>query len=116
MDSFDWHTTEEQEGGGLVLPHFLAPNLGWPAADAQKCADYQRIRRAALAAAIELQPPVEVAVTAHLMACAMDALRFEEALDLLETCCTRQVPRIGSNLDLQASLLEKRALLCRRWG
>jgi tetratricopeptide (TPR) repeat protein len=55
-------------------------------------------------------------VTAHLMACAMNELRFEEALDLLETCCTRQVSRIGSNLDLRASLLEKRALLCRRWG
>jgi len=116
MDSFDWHTTEEQECGGLLLCHFLAPYLGWPVDDKQKAADYQRIRRTILAATIELQPPVEVAVTAHLMACAMNELRFEEALDLLETCCTRQVSRIGSNLDLRASLLEKRALLCRRWG
>ena len=35
----------------------------------------------------------EVAVTAHLMTYAMNALRFEEALDLLESCCVHQALR-----------------------
>ena len=116
MDSFDWHATEEHEAGGLLLRHFLAPFLGSPTDDEKKAADYQRIRNAVLAGKIELQPPIEVAVTSHLMVCAMNGLRFEDAQALLEVCCERLQSRQGLNLDLQASLLEKRALLFRRWS
>jgi len=116
MGSVDWHTTEEQECGGLLLRHFLAPFLGSPPDDEQKAADYQHIRNAMLAGEIRLQPPIEVAVTSHLMVCAMNGLRFEDALALLEACCDRLQSHQKSSLDLQASLLEKRALLCRRWS
>jgi tetratricopeptide (TPR) repeat protein len=116
MDKVDWHTTEEQECGGLLLRHFLAPFLGSPTDDEQKASDYQRIRHAVLAGKIRLQPPIEVAVTSHLMVCAMNEFRFEDALILLEACCDRLQSPQQSNPDLQASLLEKRALLFRRWS
>lgn len=116
MGGVDWHTTEEQKCGGLLLHHFLAPFLGSPTDDEQKAADYQRIRNAMLAGEIRLQPPIEVAVTSYLMVCAMNGLRFEDALVLLEACCDRLQSPQKSTPDLQASLLEKRALLCRRWS
>jgi len=116
MDSFDWYTTEEDECGGLLLSHFLPPFLGQPVDGAQKAADYRRIRNAALAGKIVLQPPIEVAVTYNLMVGAMNQQRFEEAQALLEACCERLQSRCESNLDLRVSLLEKRAWLLGRWG
>lgn len=116
LGSIDWHTTEEQECGGLLLRHFLAPFLGSPTDDEQGAADYQRIRNAMLAEEIRLQPPIEVAVTSHLMMYAMNRLHFEDAQVLLEACCDRLQSSQKSSPDLQASLLEKRALLFRRWS
>ncbi len=116
MDSFDWHVTEEDECGGLLLQYFLLPFLGKPVDDAKKAEDYQRIRVAALAGKIVLQPPIVVAVTYHLMQCAMNELHFEEAQVLLESCCDRLQLCCESNLDFQASLLEKRAWLLGRWS
>jgi tetratricopeptide (TPR) repeat protein len=116
LDQFEWYTTEEDECGGLLLSHFLPPFLGRPIDDGKKVAAYRRIREAILAEKIAFQPSIEVAVTYHLMQCAMNELRFEEAQLLLEACCDRLQPGHESNLDLQASLLEKRAWLLGRWG
>jgi hypothetical protein len=116
LDQFDWHVTEEGECGGLLLSHFLLPFLGKPIDDEEKAAAYQRVHNAVLAGKVVLQPPIEVAVTYHLMQCAMNELRFEEAQLLLEVCCDRLQSRYESNLDFQASLLEKRAWLLGRWG
>lgn len=113
-DSFDWHATEENECGGLLLHDFLSPFLGKPIDARKKAADYQHICDMALAGKVKLQPPIDVAITYHLMVCAK--LHFEEARALLEACCNRlQLPQ-KSNVDLQASLLEKRAWLVGRWS
>ncbi len=116
LDQLDWYTTEEDECSGLLLSQFLPPFLGKPIDDEKKAAAYQRIREAVLAGKVVLQPPIEVAVTYHLMQCSMNELRFEEAQLLLEACCDRLQSRCESNLDFQVSLLEKRAWLLGRWG
>jgi tetratricopeptide (TPR) repeat protein len=116
MESFYWHATEENECGGLLLHDFLSPFLGKPIDAMKKAADYRHIRDMALGGKVMLQPPIEVAITYHLMVCAMNDLHFEEAQALLEECCYRLQSPQKSNLDLQASLLEKRAWLVGRWG
>jgi tetratricopeptide (TPR) repeat protein len=116
MESFDWHATEENECGGLLLYDFLSPFLDKPVDARKKAADYQQVRERALAGKVSLQPPIEVAITYYLMACAMNELRFEEAQALLVECCNRLQSTQKSNVDLQASLLEKRAWLLGRWS
>jgi Tetratricopeptide repeat/Domain of unknown function (DUF1704) len=116
MESFDWHTTEENECGGLLLHDFLSPFLDEPIDARKKAADYRHIREMALEGKVKLQSPIEVAITYHLMVYAMNELHSEEAQALLEECCIRLQSPQKSNLDLQASLLEKRAWLLGRWS
>lgn len=108
--------TEEDECGGLLLQDFLSPFVGKTIDASRKLEDYQRVYDAVLAGKITLQSPIEVAITYHLMVCAMNELRFEEARSLLDVCCDRLRPLQESSVDLQASLLEKRAWLLGRWS
>ncbi len=116
MYSFNWHITEENECGGLLLQYFLPPFLGKTMSVKQRVIDYQRIRKALFEGKIVLQSPIEVAITYHLMIYNMNDLQFEEAQALFETCYERLAPLAKFNVDLQASLFEKHSWLCGRWS
>ena len=116
LDQWNWRTTEEDRCGGLLLHNFLSPFLGRALAATQRVADYHHIRDAALSGKIVLQPPILVSVTHNLMQQAMNERCFEEAQALLDACCRYVEPRLEESLDLQASLLEKRAWLFSVWA
>ncbi len=103
MQQLDWLSSDEQACGGLLLHYHLAPFLSETIDAERRFADYQQI-------------PIEVYITHHLMVYAMNELRFEEAQAFLETCCERLTPLCASSVDLQASLLEKRAILFGTWS
>jgi tetratricopeptide (TPR) repeat protein/transcriptional regulator with XRE-family HTH domain len=111
----DGHDSEERECGGLLLHYFLAPFLGKTIDAQQRTIDYSRILDAVLAGRVKLQPPTEVSITHRLMVSAMNELHFQKAQALLDACDARLGSLQGSNVDLQASLLEKRAWLFGRW-
>src|SRR5260221_8803925 len=46
MDQCDWHMSEDNECGGLLLEYFLSPFLGKPLNVQQRVTDYYRIRDA----------------------------------------------------------------------
>ena len=108
---FDWHISEENECGGLLLHYLLAPFLGKSIDARQRFTDHQRINEYIIAGKVKLLPTVQIAVTHDLMLYAMNRVCFEEAQELLEACSQRLTPFISSQVDLQASLLEKQAWL-----
>ena len=112
----NWHTTEEDECGGLLLHYFLSPFLGKELDITQRVADYRCIREVALTGKIVLQPPIVVSVTHNLMQQALNERRFGEAQTLLDTSCTHLEPFLSTSVDLRASLLEKRAWLFSVWS
>jgi tetratricopeptide (TPR) repeat protein len=116
MQQFDWHGTADDQCGGLLLDYFLSPFLGKIIDVKKRVEDYYHIRDEILAGKVVLQPPIEVAITYHLMVCAINELQFEDARALLEACRERLAPHLPSNVDLQASLLEKHAWLLGRWS
>jgi tetratricopeptide (TPR) repeat protein len=116
MQHIDWHTTGENECGGLLLHYFLPPYLGKSIDAAKRLEDYQRIHTAVLEGRVVLLPLTEVHVLHHLMLYALNTLRFEEAQALLETFCRRLESLQASNRDVKISLLEERALLIGRWS
>ncbi len=115
LQSFDRHSTEENECGGLLLYYRLSPFLGKIIDDEGRFVDYQRIYDAALTGKLVLQPSIEITIMYYLMTSIMDKEHFEEAQVLLEACCKRLAPFQSYNIDLQASLLEKRSWLLGAW-
>lgn len=115
IDSFDWHTNEENECGGLLLYYLLSPFLGQSPDDGKRAMDYQHIYDAIVDGKVVVLPAIEVTVMYHLMVHAMNNLHFKEAQVLLNTSCCRLEPYSQSNLDLQVSLLEKRGWLFGTW-
>ena len=96
MDQIDWHGTDENECGGLLLHYYLIPFLG-KAIDARKrFEDYQRIQDAVRIGKVMLHPPTEVYVTHHMMVHLMNELHFEGARTLLEACYERLIPWLSS--------------------
>jgi len=109
--SFDWHTTQEDECGGLLLYYLLSKYLGESIAAYRRAKDHQYIYVAAVNGRVKLLPTVEIAVMQDLMLSAINSLNFEEAQKLLESCWSRLEQFGASNIDLKVSLLEKRAWL-----
>jgi tetratricopeptide (TPR) repeat protein len=115
MQQIDWHTTDENQCGGFLLHYHLSPFLGKTNDARRRFSDYQLIREMIVTGRVTLHPPTEVYITHHMMVYAMNELRFEEAQALLETCYERLALQLPSNTDLQASLIEKRAILFGTW-
>lgn len=116
MQQFDWHTTDDHEGGGVLLHYHLSPFLG-QTTDADRCfADFQHLQEGVLNGELVLQPPTEVYIAHHMMVHTINRRRFEEARTLLEACCAHLEPLQAADLDLRASLLEKRAMLFGAWS
>ncbi|MBV9021317.1 MAG: hypothetical protein JOZ71_11435, partial [Ktedonobacteraceae bacterium] len=116
MENFDWSATEDHECGGLLLRNVLPQFIGTSINSKRLVKDYQHIRNAVVAEKVVLQPPTEVHITHQLMLYAMNEFSFREAQTVLEACCARLESLQAANADLQASLLEKRALLFSRWS
>ena len=116
MQQLDCHATDELASGGLLLNYHLAPFLSETIDAKKRFADYQQIRSLLYAGNVRLHPPTEVYLTHHMMVYAMNELRFEEAQALLDACCERLAPLCVSSVDLQVSLLEKRAILFGTWS
>ena len=106
----------QQQCGSMLLINFLAPFLGQKLDAQERLREYHMVWQAMMDEVIALEPPIEVAVTHHLMHASIHQLRFEEALASLESCCDRLQAHMEGNPDLTASLLEKRAWLFGRWG
>jgi tetratricopeptide (TPR) repeat protein/transcriptional regulator with XRE-family HTH domain len=115
MQHFDWHSTGENECGGLLLHYFLSPYLGKSMDAAQRFEEYQSIQAAVLAGNVVLLPLTEVHVLHHLILYALNTLRFEDAQAFLEASCGRLESPHMSSRDLKISFLEERALLFGRW-
>jgi len=103
-----------QQDGIQLLYYFLAPILGHKIDNGGKEADYRNMYDAALTGTLRLRPSILVFITHNLMLQAMNERRFEDACQLLDTSCAFLAP-FTSDVDLQASLLEKRAWLFGRW-
>lgn len=116
LNQWNWHTSEENHCGGLLLHNFLAPFLGKKLAVSQRAANYQHVREATFSGKITLQPPILVSVTHNLMQLEMNGRRFDEAQALLDACYKFVEPVLSSSADLQASLLEKWAWLLSVWA
>ncbi len=109
-------TTEENEWGGCLLEYLLSPFLGKTIQYEQQTRDYQRIQNAITAKSLSLQPLMDVNVTHQVLLSLLNKAEFEEALSVLGACCARLEPLQVSLTDLQAALLEERALLFARWS
>lgn len=116
LQSFDWHSTEENEYGGILLHYFLSPFIGKPIKEERQAMDYQRIYDAVLAEDRKLQPPTEVHIMLNLMTYASNKLHFQEAQSVLDACYDRLEVLFLGDRDLHVSLLEKRAWLLGRWS
>jgi tetratricopeptide (TPR) repeat protein len=116
MQEFDWHRTEDNECGGLLLHNYLTPFLSKIIASRERMSDYQRIREVAIAEKVQFQAETEVHITHYLMLFALNELRFEEALSFFEVCANRLKSHLVDDRDLQASLLEESTMLFGRWS
>src|SRR5579859_1372275 len=97
-----------------LLYYYLAPHFGERIDGRRKEAEYRHIHSAALAATLHLQPAILVFIMHNLMLQMMNEHRFEEAQNLLNATSTF-LASFTEDVDLQASLLEKRAWLFGRW-
>jgi tetratricopeptide (TPR) repeat protein len=116
MQEFDWHRTEDNECGGLLLYYFLSTYLNETTDAKDRFADYHCLYATALAGRITLHPVTEGHIVNDLMQYNMNELRFEEAQAILESSCDRLELFQANDLELQMSLLEKRAWLFGRWS
>jgi Domain of unknown function (DUF1704)/AAA domain/Tetratricopeptide repeat len=115
MQEFDWLRTEDNKCGGLLLYYFLSPYLNEAVDAKDRFANYHSLYETALAGRLTLHPVTEGHIVNDLMLCNMNELRFEEAQAILESSCDRLEPFRADDLELQTSLLEKRAWLFGRW-
>ncbi|HLZ61570.1 MAG TPA: tyrosine/phenylalanine carboxypeptidase domain-containing protein [Ktedonosporobacter sp.] len=104
----------QQSCGMQLLYYYLAPHFGERIDGRRKEAEYRHIHSAALAATLHLQPAILVFIMHNLMLQMMNEHRFEEAQNLLNATSTF-LASFTEDVDLQASLLEKRAWLFGRW-
>ena len=111
-----WRSTAEQECGGLLLRHHLAPFLGQKSAAEVRVPAYQRIYTALLQQQVRLQVPTELYVVHQLMAAHRDALRFHEAEALLNQAFERHPEMEQTHPHRFASLLGRRAALLGTWS
>ena len=116
MHYSDGHGTEDDAYGSVLLDYLLSPFLGQAIDSRKRASEYQHIRAAALTGRVVLLPPTEVYLTHYLMVHALNEVRFEDAQTLLDECSDRLEPLLPANPDLQASLLEKRAMLVGTWS
>jgi len=116
MQCFDWQASEDSMCGGTLLRSYLFPFLGKAINAEEQCAGFQRLLALVAAGTLALQPATDVYITRHLMVYHMNGLRFQEAQDLLDACYRRLAPFLQTDVDVQSSLLEKRALLLGTWS
>ncbi len=116
MQRFDWRTTPEAGCGGLLLLYRLMQYRGISINRQERAEAYRRILTWIIAGKLGLPPLIDLYVTERLMVHAMSTLDFQEAQALLETCSQRLAPLLPSNLNVQVSLLEKRAMLFSKWS
>ncbi len=79
MERESWRSTAQQECGGLLLRHHLAPFLGLKIDAEARTTAYRHIYTALLQQQVHLQVPTELYVVHQLMALHRDALRYYEA-------------------------------------
>jgi transcriptional regulator with XRE-family HTH domain/tetratricopeptide (TPR) repeat protein len=116
MERFDWHTTHENECGGLLLHYHLSPFVG-QAIDIQKrWRDYKHIQEITIAGNVRLQPLTEIHIIHHLLLCDLNIFHFEEAQALLDASSQRFASLQSSHLELQLAFLEEQAFLFGRWS
>ncbi|HVB23444.1 MAG TPA: hypothetical protein VNG51_16005 [Ktedonobacteraceae bacterium] len=115
MQKFDWKQTTENECGGLLLYHVLAPYLGKTTDIEERKMDYQRILTFVSEGKVTLQPATMMDPIRLLMIYHMSHLRFEEAQTILNSGTTLLAPYLQTNIDVQSSLLAFRAMLLIRW-
>jgi len=116
MTKSDWLAVNENECGGFLLHYLLSPFLGKTIDYKQQMKDYCRIQDAIVTKGLSLHPLMDVNVTHQLLLYALNETHFEEALAILDACCARLEPLQVSHKDVQAALLEERALLFAQWS
>lgn len=116
MAKFDWLASNENECGGFLLHYLLSPFLGKTIDYKQQMKDYCRIQDAITTKGLSLHPSMDINVTHQLLLYALNETHFEEALVILDACCARLELSQVTHIDVQAALLEERALLFARWS
>ena len=93
----------------------MSPYLGEKVDVAERAADYERLLGRVIDRSVVVQPQTELFVVRHLMFYEMGQRRFTDAQTLIDACEQRLAPLIKTDLDIHASLLEKRGFLLTDW-
>ena len=116
MQNFDWKQTSENECGGLLLYHVLAPYLGRSIDVEKQITDYLHILTCVSEGKVVLQPATIMDPIRLLMIHYMSHQQFEEAQTILNSGRAILEPDQQTNIDVQTSLLAFRAMLLIRWN
>jgi tetratricopeptide (TPR) repeat protein len=113
--SWEWRQDQVAECGKWLLKYFMGPYLGEKVDVAERAADYERLLGRVIDRSVVVQPQTELFVVRHLMFYEMGQRRFTDAQTLIDSCEQRLAPLIKTDLDIHASLLEKRGFLLTDW-
>ncbi|MEO8974048.1 MAG: tyrosine/phenylalanine carboxypeptidase domain-containing protein [Ktedonobacteraceae bacterium] len=112
----DWPQTDENVYGQAILQHFLAPFLGRPIEREQVERDYRRMQDTIRQGMLTLWPLTDIYLTRILVAYLSSRQQFEEAQLLVDETAERILVMNVPEPDVQAALIEVRALLLASWS
>ncbi len=116
LEQAQWHTSLEQEYGGILLRACLAPVLGQKSTASMRAQAYQPIYTALIGGQVHLQMATELHIVQQLMLAERHALRFTEAQEILDRAFARHPDLEQRDLRDFASLLARRADLLGAWS
>lgn len=116
LEQKQWHTTREQEYGGILLRARLAPALGQRSTAAMRAQAYQPIYAALIGRQVHLQMATELYLVQQLVLAERHALRFAAAQDILDQAFARHPDLEQTDLPNFASLVARRADLLGEWS
>ncbi|MHB8596739.1 MAG: tyrosine/phenylalanine carboxypeptidase domain-containing protein [Ktedonobacteraceae bacterium] len=116
IEQDDWPKTEENGYGRTILQHYLAPFLGRPIERKQVERDYRHLRDAIRQGMLILWPLTDIYLTRILVAYLISRQQFEEAQMLVDETAERISVMNVQDPDIQAALVEVRALLLAGWS
>jgi tetratricopeptide (TPR) repeat protein/transcriptional regulator with XRE-family HTH domain len=111
-----WPSTDENTCGRIILEHFFAPFIGREK-DAERCErEYRSVLTLMRTGQIPDNPSIELHLVHHLILSAVNKKRFEDAQRLFQESFQRLAPRFAEDIDIHASLLERKAFFLGRWS
>ncbi len=116
LEQAQWHTSLEQECGGILLRSCLAPALGQKSTASLRAQAYRPIYATLIGGQVQLQMSTELYLVQQLVLAERHALHFAEAQELLDRAFARHPDLEQTGLRHFASLLARRADLLGAWS